>query len=701
MKYLRYYSEFYSRDNIRYRVEIWQEAETAYTPKEVMLSAEPVTIEWAEVDRLAPVHSSSATVNLISMTDREFTDMYSVEPRTIRLDIYRNEMLYWSGTADTELFEEPYAYKNRYVTSLTFSDFAVLDRLSWEARGIKTLGEIVDLCIEAAGIEYLQQEKHISTSIDADGVGDIFTDCSVICENFYDEDGEPWTMREVLDETLRPFALRLKQKNGSIWIGDINALSAIPPARIEWRANDSTLGVEPTYNKVIVSYSPYSDGDVYDGSFDYDELSVDKIGGGGGAGIAFVPMPGTEYNGFTFRFGTEFGALTKVQNLYVGGGARLFRIEPEEDGTEEAGVMWGIRPSGDVWMGKEPVTLAHPIEGETIIMQSPRIPMVKSSDRFRLKISVDVLCDPRMNPFEEANEYNEEGNWADFDKWINFGGIPCELTLYGFDGKIYKCDNRGVYGNTNKSLWKEPEAGKVYRLWLEYYDEGDRENKTGFGGWQTNKRNIQFSTDKLSKSLTLHIEGEHVLMPPVSGELQMSIYAGVMGYAGSFSPMNAQLAELSRWICYKGPKITLVKDSGGDIEAEDMVTSAWINKHAEEDLKISTYIGTPSTRIPIAKGAILSSDNEIIREFTRAGVTDTLERLLIGTVYSNYSQRMNTLAGTVKLIPSSEILSDISMVDSVYMILSEVQNLAAETSEVKIAEIAPDSFEGIEYEEPV
>ena len=79
-------------------------------------------------------------------------------------------------------------------------------------------------------------------------------------------------------------------------------------------------------------------------------------------------------------------------------------------------------------------------------------------------------------------------------------------------------------------------------------------------------------------------------------------------------------------------------------------------------------------------------------------MTDSLERLLAGTVYSNYAQRMNTLSGTVALIPDAEVLSDISSVDSRYMLLSEVQNLAAETSEIKMAEIAPDSYEGIEYE---
>lgn len=31
MKHLRYYSEFFSRDNVPYRIEIWQENAAAYS----------------------------------------------------------------------------------------------------------------------------------------------------------------------------------------------------------------------------------------------------------------------------------------------------------------------------------------------------------------------------------------------------------------------------------------------------------------------------------------------------------------------------------------------------------------------------------------------------------------------------------------------------------------------------------------------
>jgi hypothetical protein len=126
MKHLRYYREFKDTENATYRVELWQEAEEEYIPQEVMLAADPVVIEWGEVTKLDPVMGSGATLKLISMSDRQFVDLYTVEIGAIRMIVYRNDQLYWSGTIDTELYEEPYSQKDRYVTEVTFSDLGAL-----------------------------------------------------------------------------------------------------------------------------------------------------------------------------------------------------------------------------------------------------------------------------------------------------------------------------------------------------------------------------------------------------------------------------------------------------------------------------------------------------------------------------------------------------------------------------------------------
>jgi hypothetical protein len=698
MKHLRYFSEFYDAVNALYRVEILQKAEQPFSPREVALAAEPLTIDWNSSDKLDPVMSSSATLRLVSMSDRQFVDMYSVEPCAIQMNVYRNGELYWSGTLDTELFEEPYSQADRYITECTFSDLAVLNRLAWQLTGKGTLREVIEQCLAASEITYLDLTPYISTTI-PNVAGSILDNCVLSYGNFYDEDGTAWNVREVLDEVLRPFALRLTQRAGRIFVYDINSVASQSPKTVKWLFADAKLGVEPTYNKATLTFSPYSDATVYDGSLDSESVSLNA----GDSGQIAVPMPETEFNGFNFYYGAPIGDLTLVQNLYVGGTARLFRIKPDNDGQESVGVMWGVRPLSSSWTGNAPTAQSWPPAGYTAIMESPKIPIVAGSNDYRLKVSLDVLFDVRKNPFEEASVDNEKGNWEDFNDWANYGLIVCQLVLYGFNGKIYKYAN---YKNDSPYMgagyWYEVTEDSNTWMVLEYYDEGNRESSTGFGGWQTNKQSSAIIEIDLPKSLTFNIGGEKLPLPPVSGELVFKVYPDIITLDNGddlFVSNTSKVANISRWLLYKDPKITIAQVSGKDIDPEDVQISAWINKLAEEEITVDTYLGCATDRTPLSKGAILSpTDFTPIRRFTRAGVTDRLENLLIGTIYSQYADRKSTLSGTIRLIPDFGILYDNNSVNSVYLLLSESQNVAEATSEIKMAEIAADNYENIEYE---
>lgn len=714
MKYLRYYSGFYSRDNIPYRIEIWQDAEAAFDPERITLAADPVEIEWAEVDKLEPVHSSSATLNMVSMSDRCFADLYTVAPGTIRLDILRNGALYWSGTLDTELFEEPYSYKDRYITTVTFSDFAVLDRMDWQDRGVKTMSEVLETCLAAAGFNRGVLEKRISTGLAEGYTGDLFDDCSLMCDNFFDEDEEPSSIREVLDEMLRPFALRLKQKNGKLLLYDINGIYNTASTAVQWRGTDAEMGVEPVYNKVTITFSPYASATLFDGTLDPDDILTDQADVAGEEMVYTDRTLNTE--GFRFTYGASgTRRLGKLELTDAGG--RPFRIDPEYSGSNAAGVMWGYRTGTD-WHGSRP---QNPVEGDygtypTMdtchkMITLPKVRVLSNHDangrRYRMRVTLSVLFDVRYNPFEPASRKNEEGNWDDFANWVNYGYIPVRILLYDDAGKArYYYDNHMVRWNedpTYGGTWKmmvESTQEDIQISWLSFYDLSNREGNTGFGGWQENKRALGYYSGKLTDSYIKAPTGELLPSLPISGYIEVMIYSGVWRRDNNDNyPFPHKVWTISRWLLYKDPKIEIVKDNGRDIEEEDIEVSAWINRQAKEGLDISTIIGTSQVLVPSGRGYILkTSDLSILQTFNRASVTDSLERLLAGTVYSNYARRMSTLNGTVALIPSAEVLSDVSSDNAKYMLLSEVQNLAAETSEIKMAEIAPDSYEGIEYE---
>lgn len=697
-KSVRYYAEFKSREDDLYRIEILQDG--SYAAQEVVLAANPVTIDWGNVDKLEPVMSSSATLRLVSMTDRQFVDMYTVEATSIRLNIYRNGSLYWSGTLDTELFEEPYSMLDRYVTELTFSDFAPLSRLKWQMTGFATMREVVTECLSISGIEYGSIAEHISTKIEG-SAAELLDDAVLSMDNFYDEDGEAWSVREVLDETLRPFALRLKQKGGKIIIADINALSALTPQDVEWRSNNSTLGVEPTYNRAIINFSPYSETILFDGSFDHDETL--KNDGDIYRGTP-IDVPGTTFTGFTIYSGKEITEPTEEQGLILNNGVRVFRMDAEEDGEDTAGVLWGYTPyeNRNDWVGYKPTTITTNRE----IMQTPPVTLVSAENwsyAYNLSVSLEVLYDVRKNPYEDASGYNESGNWANFNNWANYGWILSQLVLTGDDGKTYSFDNSETFtdkpdANFAGGDWIEGSNGRLY---LQFYNPSNYKSQTGFGGWQSNKRSVGYKFGTLPANFSKYINQEKIPMPPVGGIISLKIFQGVMSYDNSddVSPTTDNVNNISRWLAYRGLKLSIVKASGKEIDAEDVVVSAWLNKAAENEISLDTYIGSMHSRVPMAKGVVLqqSNSNLPVKKFTRAGITDTLENLLLGTLYSNYAGRKNTLKGTIQLVPSEQILSDKSSVNSRYLLLSERQDLQECFSEIKMAEIVEDSYTGIEY----
>lgn len=715
-KHVLYYSEFYSRLNVPYRIEIWRKSDIGSFRKPVTLSGAPIEIEWNEVDKLDPVHSSSATLRLVSMTDRQFVELYTVEPASIGLDVFREGKLYWSGTLDTELFEEPYSYKDRYVTTVTFSDFGILDRLDWEVRGIKSMSEVLQLCLHAAGFNYTWIEKHISTKLSEAYEGDLLDSCSLICENFFDEDDEPMSMREVLDEILRPFALHLKQKNGRLVLFDINSLTSIDPTPVVWSGTDAELGVEPGYNKVTITFSPYTSGTIFDGTLDHDEILSDKTGGE----LIYTQRPkdgnASDPNvveGFRIVHGTPTDE--KMSGMELSGAVELYRIDAEYSGSDEAGIMWGYRPD-DEWRGRE---VFNPFDDDAAlypffvpeIIKTPRKLVINTNERnkyrHKLKITLNVLFDTRYNPFENASLDNEKGNWEDLCNWVNFGYIPMQLFLYDNDGTLryYYSNNTMRYADhlSKSGVWKEakPDDTDEMRIsWLCYYDESNRKSSTGFGGWKKNKQMVaRHLTSPLPSAFTASIEGEKMYLPPISGYIELTVCGGLWRVDHSGKNPYPNIYPLARWLLYKEPKIEIIKANGRNLDENDVVVSAWLDKRAKEEVELSTIIGTPRNIIPSGRGYVLrTSDYMPIQQFHRAGVTDSLERLLAGTIYSNYARRMNTLRGTVALISEAEVLSDNSMVNSRYMLLSEVQNLSTELSEIKMVEITPDSYEGVEYE---
>lgn len=730
---IRYSGQFWSQRGVTWRVDILQEGYGGLEPGELLFPSDcPLEINWAATDKLDPVQSSSATLKIISDTDRRFIDLYTVEVGAVRMDVYREGALYWSGTLDTELYEEPYSTADGYDVSLTFSDFACLDRLDWSGEGLLSVYDLVVSCLNKTGLQYRALDlSGISTQVNYNTM--TLEEVHVLQENFFDEDGEAMSAREVLEETLKPFALRIIQKAGKVWIYDLNGLHSRNAVQVEWDGVDAVLSADKIYNNVKVTFSPYGDAEMMKGKVEEDPTLTTEAKSGVSSRMIKMNYERDNYNNLVALDGFRFHYPDEMEsNMQAGGGAKFFQIRAVYSGQDGTGIVASFK-AGDYAVAEEDGasskvvqrlitprdcgTIANGNVNSSTIITCPRAFLGYVSFRrmdYKLRINLDLLFDVRYNPFEQEGDYNDNAkwynglfNWSSHDgpyqnmqDWCNFGYVPIKLSLVNEAGQaLYHWENRQVLDSSGYSQsgarWVAGAAswGQAY---LCYYDFEDRKSKTGFGGWKTNKQIIGYFRDSLPDKWKTIDDGEYIDLPPAGGYLLLEIGSGIHQFDYQREVKN--IYKFCRWVAYKEPSITLCKKNYKEAETEDIEDMAWLNRAAKEELTIDTKLGTitQSHGIPNAKGQIFKSDCSIQYEFRRAGVTARLERLLIGTVYSQYASRHDTLSGTVKLLNTFDIYSD-AATEGKFILQSEVQNCIEDTSEIAMTEFSEDNYEGVEF----
>lgn len=290
MRKIIYTGDFVGRDvvnnsGVTWHIDIWRyfddiaSAPTGAPGELTFDGGVPVEIEWESTAKHDVIAGSVCTVNIISPGDRTYIDLYTIKAGDIGITVYRDGRIYWTGTLDPEFYEEPYESAAGYTVSLTFSDLGILDRLKYNASGMRTLQEIVD---EALGRALLAPTLTVDTSMISlqrrGSIGGVvrpghgfivappekaiavgLSDIYARSDNFYDEDGEALSLKEVIEGILQPLALRLEQRAGKIYIYDLNGLYGSSTAEmVEWDGASQTLGVDEVKNNVTISWSPYA-----------------------------------------------------------------------------------------------------------------------------------------------------------------------------------------------------------------------------------------------------------------------------------------------------------------------------------------------------------------------------------------------------------------------------------------------------------
>ena len=758
MKYLRYMGEFLSVSGVVWRAEILQEADAAFeTVGSLEFDADqPLVIEWGNKSKEEVICGATATLKIISPGDRTYEDLYSIDVGRVRLDVYRNNALYWSGCIDTEFYEEPYEQLNGYTVSLSFTDLGVLDRLKYDLANMQTLYDVVSYCLGRCGINCGGiDDSLISTSLTPSDSALSLTDIKVRSDNFYDEDGEALTLGEVIEGILQPLALRMIQRAGKVYIYDINGLyTKAAKKQIVWDGSSQTLGVDVVYNNAKITWSTYAQSGnlspetCWPESIETDAtlMALNNLSGGSKNGAQY----------FSYHYSTTLSdwidatdcgftiwVATDGINAELGEGVKFFKIVPQYDGTESEGIaiFWksvqGIKVGdsknwsasfssqghgqGTIPGGNNPEALEN--IGGVLFKSSPVwIPPVANEGKLSLRVAIDLLIDPRFNPFESAAnlmKYVEQKDWYDqFNTYGNFIYVPVTI-------KFQPDGSDTVYVWTNQSIVKQAVSSPVttlngtYGRWttytndsnpnawgyLCYYDAKDHIDTSGVLGWKKNRPAINPHKKATISILTNAENGQYIPYPNYGGG-GGKLWVEVRNEGWEIVNEGTDLSKAENgpkslwgkisWVLMKLPEIEIMNSSQFDktIDTDDVEYNAQLNSAAKEPIEIETICGTSAEGVPTARGAYFNAaTGKQITQLSRAGRTTQVEDLLIGTLYSQFAQRRTTLSGEAQLMYDPiAVYTEANQDGKLFMATEEVQDVRMDCSDAVYVEIRPDEY---------
>lgn len=611
----KYYYTFKDIDNNTHRIEVYENTATTITPVEVKAALNPFIIDFGSISKFDTILGSGAEINLVSESNMFFfNNLFHVDMQQFMVKHYINDSINWLGYLNSELFQESFTELDNYDIQVTANDgFSLMDRIMFvdssknNYTGIKSYFDILQIIFDKIGLPFNELRVSLSTSITnvADTTSTtLFHGIRVNCDNFYDEDNKPMSLKEVLDEMLKPFQAYIFQDKGNIYLSDYNN-----------KASNSTI----TYKRYSISNLANYLGTVVESNvkaltkYDYQNLGGD-ISTGAGINrqvVSYSPYPKNtllEAINTVKEFGST-GTYT-TNNGYVA--RQLYNnsyIQEHTPATFQQSYSTDAN-STDTYL-KIPfssvggTTVATLKFAKYVVVNNAfdSVPLGTFARGLSLRITGN------MRAVTKLDTYNEDST----GQAINGCAINCKLRV----GSKY-AQNFGINWNdtpTNVIIQARDDNSSISDKW------------TAIGNKWFNYATI------------IPIKGYDQLHPvDLNGTFYLDI-SNNMSYSigDTFYPDNTGDKVQEVWL--KDLKVELVDiDTHEPIDSDDVEYIATLDSSFKnEGKKIELKIGTDTFFNDNAK--LLNSSNQSIRAFSRGNLSGKrIEELLLNSVVSNYQQ---------------------------------------------------------------
>jgi len=722
----KYYYSFKDLKNVSYTVEIWQDTPDTLTPVELLGAVQPFVIEYAAIDnKITPVHGSGATINLIATVENSFIGLYTGKMKEFLVKCFRGTSLIWCGFLDSEMYGADFAQYNNYPVSFTCSDgFALLERINYITDSNIVLSEDGYAMIETGLIPYtgissqwtvitnilkrlnlpinniLVGLSTVSNDFDLAYNETIFHKTLVINRNYVNESDEPETCRKVLEGILQPYGAYIIQCNGSIIITDLNfiannnnqpfeAFSAVnftglgqsyidlnigDLSTIGFMSDSAPLSILSALNKIVISYSNYKEIEV----INTDQNDFKTPG-----------TPGADKGATGFKWNeTENAVCDSWDKSNNGRFINLNGVTPQTDKDSYLSINQysplngyatdALNPAHKSFVFKKVLPYFIPdagyklkIEISAYFRKSDNLGDGSTPNKLKqgiLQCNLQIGNKSAFN-LRESDKYQDKRGSARHIGWSTTGAnISAGGYAPGYKPVLYLYFNNLVGYATDVNYYN---YAYCEDQWINLNDNTvDSLNRVV-------NRDFLFPLDGFSGGLMTFEIYDYLVIPGLVSD--------------SLNALKSSIKEVR----IKDVRFTVVDKDGKDLNITDTEYFSALDPNFKDEYKIELIHGTNVTGCPIEKASLLFDNGtayEFCQSWTRNGQTSILEKLLQGTIKSNY------LAPSIQLTCTTNSLQSLIGVvhyqsqipNKSFMVNSAVINLEDNSTDLTIQAITKD-----------
>lgn len=621
----------------------------------------PFTVTLSDEEFVyTPTRFSTATLHIFG--GDYLQDLFSTDYRMCRVTLYEGDRMIWRGFIKPEIYTQDYRNVKFNLDLECYSAMSVLEYVDYkqkgESRGFVTLWDLLKQCIEESrgeyGFVYLPHVYGTDQSA-FNAWNNPLSEMSVSEQNFFDEDDNPMTYKNVLEEIMKLLNWTCVDYMGDLYFLDINnqdgeyyqygpstfskvQAGSMSVQDIGFSGDGHTLDIAPGYNKVTIRCSNYPVGDALpDTSFDtlkYLTSKDTKIYQSNTQGYKvthyeFMNSENERYKLWAYKYGSEEDDMTDLSSEEL-------KEEIDKATTWELASITGAIPvrydeynedkNGNADITDYEFTEQYYIK--TGRRTADRTPIFSRNNRIPIMTIKGV-------PAAYSN-----GAFAIYFSLEMLATMTGGLATYDFHFRL-RIGSRYYHGGDNGYYWDtnpEPVVGEyTNNLWVDFDDTNANDFKGPYE-IQTKGRKLNDGLDGL-KGYVCHLPEDEILY----GDMEFTLFGPHASFVIGSTPANYFAIQNFEFSYAKYSTNDDSEDS--DRTYENVVNENYINELDEIELKISSFNNDGACYSKVLFGDKYLEDN------LYCGITGNTirpEELLIRRIVDYYSATKLRLTEVLK-----------------------------------------------------